>query len=385
MKNFCIVLSVLAIILFSPCCVVRGEAFASEEKILKFSFGSKSWEFSKEELIDNVSKEKQKLLDGYTLSDGMEKLTSLGFDSKTAVLYYFDNIDVVLEQIAGEVDLSAVDSEIVFDTSLPYATKEREGRRVLKEKMYQDIYSAIVEESGEVVVESEPLLPDIVHDQNALFINKRGAFTTYINGVNQQGRIHNIKTALSRFDKKRIESGEVVSFNEVIGDTTEKNGYAKAKVILNGKYVDDFGGGVCQAATTLYNALLLSDIEIREANPHSLKVGYVAGSFDAMVSCGVSDLVFVNNTDGPIFISTYCTDYECGATIFGAENIYQIKRRSESVEFDKEKYPNISSKSVGFLEYYVDGQKVRDEKIRSDSYFVPKLENVEEQKLGEVQ
>ena len=378
MKNFCVGLFILVLTLFSPLMVVSGEAFACEEKTLKFTHNDKTWEFSSDELIKNVSREKQKLMDNYNLLEAVQKIERLGFDTKTALLYYFDNLDAVLEQIAGEVNLSVVDSEIVFDDSGLYATKEREGRVVVKDELYKDVWESITNGSNdEIVVKTDAILPDIIQDENALFINKRGEFTTYINGSNQEGRIHNIKTALSRFNKRRIEPNEVVSFNEVVGDTTEKNGYQKAKVILNGKYVDDFGGGVCQAATTLYNALLLAGIEVQEVNPHSLKVGYVAGAFDAMVSCGISDLVFKNTTNGPLFVATYCTDYECGATIFGAENLYEIKRKSRKVDFDQEKYPNVSSKYEGFLEYYQNGELVKNEKIRTASYFVPKVEKAE--------
>jgi vancomycin resistance protein YoaR len=208
------------------------------------------------------------------------------------------------------------------------------------------------------------------------FCNLKSYFSTPIRGVNQEGRIHNIGVALSKFDGMRVEPEQVISFNSIIGNTTKENGYALAKVIINGKYEDDYGGGVCQASTTLYNALLLADIEVLQANPHSLKVGYVEGAFDSMVSYGLSDLVFKNNTGGPIFISTFCNADSCGATIYGSENLYDIVRRSEQIEVDQEKFPKVSSKYEGFLDYYKNGEKQFEKKIRKDNYYKLNAESV---------
>ena len=136
--------------------------------------------------------------------------------------------------------------------------------------------------------------------------------------------------------------------------------------------IPQYGGGVCQSATTLYNAVLCAGLEVLQVNPHSLKVGYVAGSFDAMVSSGFSDFVFRNNFDSPIYIYSYCNGLECGVKIFGEANEYDIKQRSEVVEFDKETNPTIAHKSKGFLEYYKNGEKVFEKEIRNDKYLLPK-------------
>ena len=67
--------------------------------------------------------------------------------------------------------------------------------------------------------------------------------------------------------------------------------------------VDSLGGGICQVSTTLYNAVLLAELEVTERYNHSMNVGYVDPSADAAIAeSSGKDFKFVNNTDAPIYI-----------------------------------------------------------------------------------
>lgn len=302
------------------------------------------------------------------------KLKAMGFSDSVILRYLFTNYEDVIKSLEAE-NIEVVNSELKMENGRVYPTHESNGKVLEVEKLDSMIVSKVLNNEPFLSLPFKVVEPASTYSNNLLYCNLKSHFTTQIRGVNQEGRIHNITEALSRFNGMKVEPDEVVSFNKIIGDTTKENGYALAKVIINGKYEDDYGGGVCQAATTLYNALLLADIEVLEANPHSLRVGYVESSFDSMVSLGISDLVFKNNTGGPIFISTYCDAVSCGATIYGIENEYDIKRRSEVIEFDAEEFPRVSHKSQGFLEYYKNGEKVFEKKIRKDNYYKLKTDN----------
>ena len=170
-----------------------------------------------------------------------------------------------------------------------------------------------------------------------------------------------------------INPQKTLSFNEIVGERNLKRGYKNAKIISKGRFIDAVGGGVCQVSTTLYNASILAGLEILEVNPHSLKVGYVKGSFDAMVSAGISDLVIENDGEYPVFIHTYATNEECGVKIFGLKNEFTIKPRSEKIEFDEEEFPNVFSKTIGYLDYYKDDILIESKKIRKDTYYKAKI------------
>ena len=110
--------------------------------------------------------------------------------------------------------------------------------------------------------------------------------------------------ALEKFNGLVINPNEEISFNSITGPHTSENGYKSAIVIYNGEFTDGIGGGICQASTTLYNALLTSGVQINEVHKHTLPIRYVPLALDAMVSEYTADLKFVNTTDYPTFWRT---------------------------------------------------------------------------------
>jgi hypothetical protein len=69
-----------------------------------------------------------------------------------------------------------------------------------------------------------------------------------------------------------------------------------------GQVVTGMGGGVCIPSTALYNAALLSDMEIVERYNHSGPVSYATPGLDAAVVYGLKDLRFRNTSDGPVVV-----------------------------------------------------------------------------------
>lgn len=127
-------------------------------------------------------------------------------------------------------------------------------------------------------------------------------FHTWFQG--SAARCQNISAALRSLNNTLLWPGEVFSFNEVTGPKTPERGYLPAPIILNGAYEVDYGGGVCQVASTLYNAALLAKLPIIERHPHSKPVHYVPVGKDATVNYGYLDMKFKNNRNGPLIIKT---------------------------------------------------------------------------------
>ena len=100
-----------------------------------------------------------------------------------------------------------------------------------------------------------------------------------------------------------------------------------APVILNGEFVAGTGGGVCQVSTTLYNAALLSGLTVTEQHPHSLAVGYVEPSFDAMVS-ECCDLRFSNGTGGKVYLTARAVGGALTVRVYGQRSPVSYSRRS---------------------------------------------------------
>ena len=99
-----------------------------------------------------------------------------------------------------------------------------------------------------------------------------------------------------------LEPGEQWSINEAAGPRTTENGWADAKGIKGGAYVDEPGGGICQVSTTLYGAILRSELAVVERKHHSWPSDYVPVGLDATISTGAPDFIYKNNTDYPIVV-----------------------------------------------------------------------------------
>lgn len=120
-----------------------------------------------------------------------------------------------------------------------------------------------------------------------------GGYATSLRG-RSAGQRHNAGLALARLVGARIAPGAVFSFNGRVGSFSRDRGFRKAPVSYNGQLVDDWGGGVCQTSTTLYNAALLAGMEIRERNHHRFAPSYVPPGRDAAVAFSGVDLRFRN-------------------------------------------------------------------------------------------
>jgi len=114
--------------------------------------------------------------------------------------------------------------------------------------------------------------------------------------------------------------GEEFSTYAHVAPYTVANGYHMAGSYVNGKVVDSLGGGICQVSTTLYNAVLLAELDVTERHNHSMIVTYVAPSADAAVAESAGkDFRFVNNTDAPIYIEGFVVDKNLTFNIYGKE------------------------------------------------------------------
>lgn len=128
-----------------------------------------------------------------------------------------------------------------------------------------------------------------------------GEYATRIELRNSAQR-HNAVLAAKRLDGAVVQPGEVFSFNSRVDGWSQDRGYRKAPVSYGGMLVDAFGGGVCQASTTLYNAALLSGMEIVERHSHYHAPDYVPPGRDAAVAYPNIDLQFKNPYDRAVTV-----------------------------------------------------------------------------------
>ncbi len=127
-----------------------------------------------------------------------------------------------------------------------------------------------------------------------------GAYRTSVGGSEE--RAFNVALAASILNNTLVYPGEVFSFNKSVGPFTASRGFRPAPVIVQDQLQLGPGGGVCQVASTLYNACLLAGLTIVERHAHSRPVRYVPPGRDATVADGSKDFKFRNDYPFPVII-----------------------------------------------------------------------------------
>ncbi len=156
-----------------------------------------------------------------------------------------------------------------------------------------------------------------------------GTFTTRF-PVGDKDRNFNLKLAASKLNGFVMKPGVEFSFNDVVGDRTEKEGYKIAHVITAGELVDGLAGGTCQISTTLFGASFFAGIDIIKTTNHSRPSTYVPMGLDATVVYPNTDLKMNNPYDFPVVVHYRVARGEAVVEILGR------KRPWDEVAFERD-------------------------------------------------
>ncbi len=213
----------------------------------------------------------------------------------------------LLDDIAGAIDVPAKDASVEHfsrDSGFVFS-REETGLQVDRQALEKLIISSFMsgDTSKPVNVPVDILFPEVTkaHLEKSYTLIARYQSETTKNSARNQ----NITLALAAFDGTILGKGEEFSINNKTGERTNAKGYQEAGAIKNGILIPEFGGGVCQVSTALFNAVVRADLEITERNNHSYPINYVDIGMDAMIDYPAADFKFVNSTDGDIYIAAW--------------------------------------------------------------------------------
>ena len=177
----------------------------------------------------------------------------------------------------------------------------KKGYRVEAAELYQDILRAAEANKRSVAINRHEVVPkdtaqtlELTYGLVASAVTD-GSFST-------SDRLTNLRVACRALNGMRIEPGGTFSFNKALGKRTAKAGYKPAAAYENGITTNQYGGGICQVSTTLFNAVAKADLKVTERSPHSRPSSYVAIGKDAAVNWPNQDFCFTNDTDYPVYI-----------------------------------------------------------------------------------
>lgn len=214
---------------------------------------------------------------------------TLSKEGKNATLDKNNDYKIVAEQYGAKYDL---------DDSISAFNKAKEGK--------------------EFEVKAKAIVPSITKEdlEKNLFKDVLGEYTTTVNGSSV--RKNNVRLAGEKCNVILLP-GEEFSYNQTVGKRTKENGFGEAGAYLNGETVQEVGGGVCQASSTLYNAVVLANLEVTERTNHTYISSYVPIGRDATVSWGGPDFKFKNNRDYPIKIEASYVGGKLTCKIIGTD------------------------------------------------------------------
>ena len=156
-------------------------------------------------------------------------------------------------------------------------------------------------------------------DAKALGIREQiSTFTTDM-GESSANRIWNVHLLGDYMDGEIIRPGETFSYNERVGPRTAERGFREGQMIFGGVLIPSIGGGVCQTATTVFNAAFEAGLPIKTRYNHSFYISHYPVGRDATVSWGGPDLVFRNDLKNAILVKTSYTDSTFTVTFYGTK------------------------------------------------------------------
>lgn len=217
--------------------------------------------------------------------------------------------------------------------------------------------------SSEIILEPEVTQPPITDADLANMDTILGKYTTHFADGGNRGE--NIRIASVALNGAFVKPNTEFSFNDRVGYRTAANGYKSAPVIIAGTVDLDYGGGVCQVSTTLYNAVLLAGLNITERSRHSFPSSYVPLGQDATVADGLIDFKFTNPYPHGVCILTSCYDGNITAYIVGCGA--DMQGREYKVINDVRRYGAAPIVSV-YRTVYQNGDKIATETLHTDYY-----------------
>ena len=223
------------------------------------------------------------------------------------------DVQTLHDQLAGEK------AEAVCDKTTGEPTESRVGVAFDVSAVQAQLDAAAP--GAEFLADAQVEFPTVSTEelQACMFRDVLGTFTTKCAGP--WGRHQNIKLASAAINGKIYNPGEEFWYNSTVGQRTAARGYQEAGVYEAGRTTTGIGGGICQVSSTLYYAVLLSDLDIVLRYCHMFNPGYMPIGCDATVSWGGPDFAFRNSRDYPIKIVTSYNDdtNELTCTIMGTK------------------------------------------------------------------
>ncbi|MBQ7386205.1 MAG: VanW family protein [Ruminococcus sp.] len=345
----------------------------AEDKEFEYKNTDFKWSFGVEEALKEAIEFARS--DDYTPATETGTAKSVVYSADVSIDVDESSVDAVVDAVAKEIDVKAVDSTFSVDGDEVVISKEKAGKQLDKEDLKLKLGAEILplasgSKKGPVTIKAvvNEVAPQYKFESLDGEIKLLATYTTY--SENTLDGDHNMALALASCNGSVINPGEVWSFNECTGDSNlESLGYRPATVIMNGKFEQGIGGGICQASSTIYNAAIMANMEIVERYCHAYQSSYVPAGRDATIDYPNLDLKLSNPTEYPMYMQCYMENAYLTVNIFGwddpAFDRIEIESAVDSSTSD-------SYRASAWRVYYLDDKEVGREELPTSWYDYPK-------------
>ena len=307
--------------------------------------------------------------------------------------YDKNKLKAEMEKIAKEIDVDVKDATLDISGEKVKVIPDSDGLKMDISKSMENFDNQTKKGNykNELVVKATPA--KVKKEQLANIDTNLGTYSTTFK-TSQINRSINIKLATDNISNVLLMPGETFSFNKHTGKRSKENGYKSAPVIMEGEMEEDYGGGVCQVSSTLYNSVLYSGLEIVNVKNHTIPSSYVPKGRDATVADSGIDFLFKNNLKHPVYIKNYVSGNQIVCNIYGSAEDKQnitistkldgvsqttMKRVNDpTMPKGKEKVDKSGRNAYSVSTYRTfndaNGKKIKTEKI-ANSYY-PKKEGI---------
>ncbi len=153
--------------------------------------------------------------------------------------------------------------------------------------------------------------------------------TEYSDAESMANRRHNIHLAADLLSDSIVPAnGGVWSFYETSGECNEEAGFLGAGVIIEGEHDDAVGGGICQVATTVFNAVYDSGFPVLRRYNHTLRLTNYPDGRDAAVNWPDLDLRWQNDCASDVLLRCSYTETTLTVTLYGVDPGYVVSTQT---------------------------------------------------------
>ncbi|MBU1027346.1 MAG: VanW family protein [Candidatus Margulisbacteria bacterium] len=273
----------------------------------------------------------------------------------TPLLFSIDEerLNAVLSVIAEEIKTASKEAAIRFEekTGAYHITADIPGQELSIKRTISAVKKGLLRGQRSFYLKIDYIMARVTEEELRAHppVNYLAGYTTYYGSHDSKNRIHNIKLLAERVDNTLLMPGETFSAVDLLGEVTEENGFKEAFVIINGELVPTLGGGACQIATTLYNAVSLADLQVLERKNHSFYFNIYPLGRDAAVYPGHLDFKFKNDAHYPVLFKATATDKKLSFKVFGTPPKKNVEFSAVKVfgkPADSDKFIPMSLKAV---------------------------------------